>query len=543
MKPFQRMTRQLCIAVSFLVVSLMVASAVAVMPVHAAESTDAAAKGSVVTDQQVKKTLDEAVTTSTPTVNPQTKTDVPATNLYENSTFHQPPIYIDGKIANTPGTNASIGGQTIDAESGQILSNEFIKPQHADEIIVGGDFDGAVVWMVGVSTDNSTLYVYKVDAMSKEIISQFSAPAVSSASFDPSWSHSETNDGFATTVSWRKTRLAFSTVKGTTTQEISFALLYRITVPVKFVDTAGNEIAKGTTVTGFDGTYVDVDVPQIEGYRLVSVPFMNDEHQYFIDRTQPTIPTKQYEKTVDGPSLKVYEKVLDEKGTISRYMTVFVSQTARANGVPDYTSQPETLSASPYGGNAIAFSAGGYVGSATVTMPKPVGGQLTFVYEPIDSKELTINYLEKGTGKVLYKQYKDTGTGFYDVVSPVLSGYEADTLDVSGVLTKDTTIDVYYLSAEPEEPEESTPPTKTVTTPPTKATTPPTKPVSPTPVPALSASVKTKTVTAKLTPDAEELAATGTETMWGGVLAVAFLAAGMVLVQVRRKSASSKHVA
>lgn len=130
---------------------------------EATTETEEVKAGTVTTPTQVVKAPNAVTTTSDPTIDPQTHTDVPETNTYKDSVFHQAPIYLDGKLANPTGQDATVNGKPQGSTIGGISQSDFITPQHENELINNAWYDGSNAWMVGFSTDNQTTYIYELD--------------------------------------------------------------------------------------------------------------------------------------------------------------------------------------------------------------------------------------------------------------------------------------------------------------------------------------------------------------------------------------------
>lgn len=397
--------------------------------------------GTVTTPTQVVKAPNEVTTTSDPTIDPQTHTDVPETNTYQDSVFHQVPIYLDGKLANPTGQDATVNGQTQGNRIGGISQSDFITPQHENELINNAWYDGSNAWMVGFSTDNQTTYIYELDQQGN-VTNTLTTAGPAATDFDADWSTRV--DGV--NVAWNGDELQMS--RGNDFATMS-GLYYLNDVPVKYVDQAGNELAPETTVSGYDSTYVDASVPTIAGYRLVSVPYQNDNHQFLINGNAEVTPTDDYQAVDMGGGLIKYFKILDDKNTQDVYVSIdYMDNT--------YESAPIVMTADPVGNGLFLIHTMYGDASIVLSAPVPVGNPLTFVYEPIQSYQLMIQYLDANTREPLATTYQATGIGDYEINSPVIAGYTTSASTITGNLLADTLVNVLYAPVVVDDPTPAT---------------------------------------------------------------------------------------
>lgn len=410
---------------------------------EATTETEEVKAGTVTTPTQVVKAPNAVTTTSDPTIDPQTHTDVPETNTYEGSVFHQVPIYLDGKLANPTGQDAIIDGKPQGNDIGGISVSDYIAPQHENEIIKNSWYDGQNAWMIGFSTDNQTAYIYELDQQG-QVVNTVTTLGPDATDFDDTW----TTKTDAATISWED-QLLKMTVNG------NFAttngLTYLENIPVKYVDTAGNQIAPDGSISGYDGTYVDAPVQTIPGYRLVSVPYQNDKHQFLINDNAGSTPSDDLHAVDMGGGLTEYYKVLDAQNTQDVYLVL------NYNGV-DYQTPTFTMAADPNANSLLIINMLGMTATIGISAPTPVGNPLTFVYEPIQSYQLMIQYLDANTREPLATTYQATGIGDYEINSPVIAGYTTSAPTVTGNLLADTLVNVLYS---PVTVDESTTPTAT----------------------------------------------------------------------------------
>lgn len=412
--------------------------------VQAASTNDvtADADGTIVTPTKIVKAPDPADKTNNPTIDPKQHTDAANTNFYSGSTYHQAPIYVDGKLANPMGKNAKVGSQTISSVSGSINENDFIDPQVPGEVINYGYYSGSTAFMVGWSKDNQTAYIHQVDE-SRKLINTVSVPAPGSTEFNANWEY----HAGGMTFSWLGDKIQLSYNRGSSQFSSTAGSLEFLTgVPAKFVDAKGNELAPSQTISGHSGTYVEVDYPTISGYRIIRVPYMNNEHKFLINNTTATTPSDKWTSSQINRYTTLYQKVIDTNNTRQMYMVFDYSKITGAGMSGTKKSDVVTVKATQGGMIAADFTSGIAQAYSTASMPTPVGNPLVFVYEPITEYHLTINYLEQGTDKVMADPYKADGAGTYEIDSPVISGYNADKPTVKGVLNADSTISVYYSS-------------------------------------------------------------------------------------------------
>ncbi|KRN21368.1 KxYKxGKxW signal domain protein [Secundilactobacillus similis DSM 23365 = JCM 2765] len=423
---------------------------------EATTETEEVKAGTVTTPTQVVKAPNAVTTTSDPTIDPQTHTDVPETNTYKDSVFHQAPIYLDGKLANPTGQDATVNGKPQGSTIGGISQSDFITPQHENELINNAWYDGSNAWMVGFSTDNQTTYIYELDQQGN-VTNTLTTVGPAAADFDADWSTRV--DGV--NVAWDGDVLQLSLGRDFTTTS---GIAYISDIPVKYVDRAGKELAPESTVSGYDGTYVDAPVPTIAGYRLVSVPYQNQKHQFLINGKAEVTPTDDYQVVDMGGGITKYFKVLDNKNTQDVYVTFdYIDNT--------YPSESIIMTADPVA-NGI-FPIHTFYGDLTITLsaPTPIGNPLTFVYEPIQSYQLMIQYLDANTREPLATTYQATGIGDYEINSPVIAGYTTSASTVTGNLLADTLVNVLYSPVVVDEPTTSgatgdnEPGSPTVTTP------------------------------------------------------------------------------
>lgn len=366
--------------------------------------------GDVVTPTEVKKAPDPVDTTSKPTVEPEKRSDVPQTNTYPGTVFHQVPVYVGGQLANPPGKDAIINGTGVSNKIGQLQAADLIQPQHEKEIMSGGYYDGQTAWQAGFRTDNQLMYLYEVDKAGKIIQTQ-EIPTPDSSQFDANWKY--TKNG--TDLFWKYGSLQIVTKTGA--QNIQ-PLQYIQNIPVKYVDPMGNEIAPQAKVSGYVGTYIDAPYPQIPGYRLIRVPFQNNDHQFLINNVTATTPTTEFKLEQVNTYVDKYFKVLDTQNTQLVYVVV---KYPPAYGGGTETSQTVEMKADPYGFFGFGFNRAW----VTASMPMPVGNPLIFTYEPIASYKLQINYLNKETGAAMAVPYQADGAGTYEIISPVFMGLPA----------------------------------------------------------------------------------------------------------------------
>ncbi|WP_235803179.1 MucBP domain-containing protein [Lentilactobacillus sunkii] len=398
------------------------------------------ADGTIITPTKIVKAPDPADKTNNPTIDPKQHTDAADTNFYQGSRFHQAPVYIDGKLANPMGKNAVVGGQTISDVQGTINENDYIDPPIENEVINYGYYSGSNAWMIGWTEDNKTAYIHKVNEAGT-LLETIKVPAPGSPDFNANW----TTGGDGLTFSWLGDKIHISFDRGSLRSSSTAGSLEFLTgIPVKFVDARGNELAPTQTVSGHSGTFVNVDYPTISGYRLVRVPYMNNAHKFLINNTTATKPSTDWFSSQINQYVTLYQKIIDDNNTRQMYMVFDYSKVTGAGFSGTETSKTVTVKATQGGAIAAAFSNGIVRATSTASMPTPVGNPLTFVYEPITEYHLTINYLEKGTDKVMADPYKASGAGTYEIESPVISGYTADKATVKGVLGSDSTINVYY---------------------------------------------------------------------------------------------------
>ena len=396
-------------------------------------------KGSVVSEINVKQAPSQTAPSEDPTIDPVTHSDTVKTNSYINTTYYtQPPYYLNGELQNGEGTTPSDPSMDDAATYGALRHGQLIDAQHDGETIIGGWWDGTSAWIHGINEDTKTIYLYRLDGTGK-ILETTTTESPDNANFDSAWTLvKQYSDTYSSTFTWNNGQLQIYVVGiGTASAYVSARDIHATygTIPVDYVDTEGNKIADSDEVTGILDTYVTVKPKEIPGYRLVQVPYENDDQQFLINGQVETTPTDDFEGW-DSGIVTYYYKVIDNKNTQERYLVL------HWEGV-DYTSSIITSTADPEG---VDVFTGGELEDSMQSWdkPTPVGSPLKFVYAPIQLSDLTIKYVEKGTGKVLYKQYDANGAGSYDVVSPVLEGYTADKPEVKGSLTKDTTITVTY---------------------------------------------------------------------------------------------------
>ncbi len=385
--------------------------------------------GDVVTPTEVKKAPDPVDTTSKPTVEPEKRSDVPQTNTYPGTIFHQVPVYVGGQLANPPGKDAIINGTGVSNKIGQLQAADLIQPQHEKEIMSGGYYDGQTAWQAGFRTDNQLMYLYEVDKTGKIVQTQ-EIPTPDSSQFDANWKY--TKNG--TDLFWEYGSLQIVTKTGA--QNIR-PLQYIQNIPVKYVDPMGNEIAPQAKVSGYVGTYIDAPYPQIPGYRLIRVPFQNNDHQFLINNVTATTPTTEFKLEQVNTYVDKYFKVLDSQNTQLVYVVV---KYPPAYGGGTETSRTVEMKADPYGFFGFGFNRAW----VTASMPMPVGNPLIFTYESIASYKLQINYLNKETGVAMAVPYQADGAGTYEIISPVFYGFTSSLNDVQGVLQRDTIVNVTY---------------------------------------------------------------------------------------------------
>lgn len=438
----------------------------------------------------VKKALDAVKKTSAPTVDAKTNgKTAPLTNFYKSSTYwRQAPLYYNGTLGNPEGTDLVVEGRSIANEYGGIVATQKIRPQHADETILEGDYDGVSAWMFGYSGSEKVYYLYQLDSTGK-LVNVFETPAPQSTQFDATWTKTvDYGGGKVVKFYWYNNYLEMDI---TTPNEPGYigtiAGPQTISVPVKYVDTLGNEIAPEGKASGYRNNFVDIDVPEIDGYRLVKVPYENADHQYYLSGQAETTPTTGYRQNVISSGRSTFVKVLDKENTLSIYFQVQYS-----DGTVK-TTNPITMSADPYGYEVFT---GGALGTnwQLQARPAPIGNPFEFVYEPVDSHKLTVKYVDKTTGKELCAAYTDTGTGSYDITTPSFANYTTDTNEVKGVLTKDTTVTVEYTPTKKPATNVKTPPVVKKPTPNNKPSTD--KPKTTTPK---TTTPQTKTTTPKTT--------------------------------------------
>lgn len=394
---------------------------------------ETATPGTVTTPTQVVKAPNKVTTTSAPTIEPQTHTDVPETNAYEDTVFHQVPIYLNDQLANPVGQDAQVNGKPQGNLMGGISVSDFIAPQHANEIINGAWYDGTNAWMVGFSTDNQTTYVYELDKTG-QVVNTVTTPGPDAADFDATW----TSQTDAAKLSWEDSLLKISVDSSFMTTP---GLMYLADIPVKYVDPAGNELAPEGKVSGYSETYVDAPYPTIAGYRLVSVPYQNDQHQFLINNQPSAEVTADYQAMDLGGGITEYYKILDAQNTQEIYLSVDYIGTITK-------TEPVIVKADPAAATLFSFLIAMYQVSGTVTVsaPTPVGNPLTFVYEPIQSYQLTVEYVDANTNAPLTTAYQATGIGDYEIESPVIAGYSASMSTVKGNLLADTVVKVLYTA-------------------------------------------------------------------------------------------------
>lgn len=243
--------------------------------------------GTIITPTHVVKAPDPADRTDNPTIDPKEHSDIPVTNFYEGSTvFHQLPIYVNGTLANPMGQDARVGFSTISNQEGSINPNDYITPPVKDETINWGYYLDGSVLMVGWSHDNTKMYIHQVDGAGK-LTNTEEVPGPKSPNFNPNWS--ETIQGM--TLYWENGLLQMDWGSYYLNGSSSAAPLnYLSGIPARFVDANGNELAPQQIISGYSGTFVDVKYPEIEGYRLIRVPYMNADHQFLINNITKTAP-------------------------------------------------------------------------------------------------------------------------------------------------------------------------------------------------------------------------------------------------------------
>ncbi|MEE8825665.1 hypothetical protein LASUN_23700 [Lentilactobacillus sunkii] len=439
--------------------------------------------GDQVKDINVVKAVDPADKTENPTINPKEHTDETDTNYYPGTKIKQAPIYVDGKLANPPGKDAISNGDKIGSDDGPINRSEWMKPVHENEVINHGFYNGTNLFMTGWADDNSSIYLYTYDK-NKQLIKTERFEGPNSAKFDSNWSFTDKNRDLK--VFWQYGYLQMQVVSSSRVAFVS-APQYIDKIPVKFVDKFGNAIAKENTTGGYANTFVNIDVPHIDGYRLIQVPYMNNDHKFLITNQEKTVPTTEWSYTQQTNSTGRGQRVIDERNTQEVYLTF-----------GNEKSKIFTLKAIPNAFLGQSFKRGWIM----VDMPQPVGNPLTFVYEPIAEYKLAVNYLEEGTGRVMHVPYTASGAGTYEISSPEFYNYTASVGTAKGILSKDTTIDVYYKlkEGEPAKPNKPIIPVKPIIVipvipqTPVKPTNPtvPDPPVAPaTPTPIVSVTAKT----------------------------------------------------
>lgn len=402
-----------------------------------ATQTEEVTAGTVTTPTQVVKAPNQVTTTSDPTIDPQTHTDVPETNTYQDSIFHQVPIYLDGELANPTGQDAIIDGKPEGNDIGGISVSDYIAPQHENEIIKNSWYDGKNAWMVGFSTDNQTAYVYELDQQG-QIINTLTTLGPDATDFDNTW----TTKADDATISWEDQLLKLTVAGNFATTN---GLTYLENIPVKYVDTAGNQIAPDGSISGYDGTYVDAPVQTIPGYRLVSVPYQNEKHQFLINDNAGSTPSDDFHVVDLGGGLTEYYKVLDVQNTQDIYLVLNYA------GV-DYQTPTFTMAADPNANSLLIVKMAGMTATIGISSPTPIGDPLTFVYEPIQSYQLMIQYLDADTHEPLATTYQATGIGDYEIKSPVIAGYTVSASTITGNLLADTLVNVFYSPVVVDEP-------------------------------------------------------------------------------------------
>ncbi|WP_225430610.1 MucBP domain-containing protein [Lentilactobacillus buchneri] len=359
---------------------------------------DAVPDGTIVTPMKVVKAPDPADKTDNPTIDPKEHSDIPVTNFYKGSVFHQAPVYVSGKLANPMGTNAKVGSQTISDTQGTINSNDYIQAPNPDETINYAYYTGSNAWMIGWAKDNSRFYLHNVDSDGK-LTNTIEVPGPTASDFNPNWTYNAGNVQF----SWQNGHIELDLQNNDLYASSSAnPLNYLNNVPAKFVDAKGNELAPTQNISGYSGTFVDVNYPTIPGYRLVRVPYMNNAHQFLINNITATTPGDwQFEQS--NRYVTIARKVIDDQNTQQMYMIFDYSK------IPDFSftgkaqSKTVTVKATPGGFIAADFSYGMIRTYATASMPLPVGNPLTFVYEPITEYHLTINSLSTTSKRPLTK--------------------------------------------------------------------------------------------------------------------------------------------
>lgn len=348
--------------------------------------TPGAKDGDIVVPKEVKKAPDPVNTTNQPTVNPDTRTDVPETNTYPNSIFHQVPVYVGGKLVNPPKQNAVIAGTVISADIGMISPRDYIDPQHDNEVITMGYYHGSSAWMTGLTTDNQTLYLYRTDSQGK-IIDTKEVATPNSPDFDPNWGYRADGISFY----WKYGAFQMERQDGASSVP---PLQYVKDIPVKYVDTFGNEIATTESVSGYMNTYVDAPVKEIPGYRLIKVPFQNSEHKFLINNLSETTPSSEWKVERQSNYVEKHYRILDNQNTQEIYLIFYYPANAVPFTGPKKVSPTYVVKAAPFGSLGFDFSQSLVRAYATTEMPTPVGNPLIFTYEPIKTYHLTINYLK-----------------------------------------------------------------------------------------------------------------------------------------------------
>lgn len=380
--------------------------------------------GDQVKDVNVIKKVDPVDKTENPTINPKKHTDEIDTNYFPGTKIKQSPIFVDGQLANPPGKDAVSKGHKIGNEDGPINRSDWIEPPHENEVIRSGFYNGTNTFMTGWADDNKTLYLYTFDK-NKQLTKTEKFEGPNSPTFDINWTYTDRQRDVK--LYWKYGLLQMEVLSSS---RIAFASgpHYIDNIPVKYVDQHGNEISQESKVGGYANTFVNVEVPHIEGYRLIQVPYMNDEHKFLITNQEKTTPTEwTYEQQTNVSGIG--SRIIDDRNTQEVYLTYKNEKT------PVFT-----LKATPNAFIGQSFQKGWVL----VGMPQPVGNPLIFVYEPISEYKLAINYLESGTGKVMHVPYTAIGAGTYEIGSPEFYNYLTDTELVKGVLNKDATINVYY---------------------------------------------------------------------------------------------------
>ena len=381
--------------------------------------------GDQVKDIDVIKTVDPVDKTENPTINPKEHTDETDTNYYPGTKIKQSPIYVDGKLGNPPGKDAVSKGDKIGNDNGPINRSQWMEPSHENEVINSGFYNGTNLFMTGWADNNSSLYLYTYDK-NKQLIKTERFEGPNSAKFDPNWTFTDKTRDLK--AFWKYGYLQMEVISSNRVAFVS-APQYIDKIPVKFVDKFGSSIAPETTTGGYADTFVTVEVPHIDGYRLIQVPYMNNDHKFLITNQEKTEPSTEWTYVQQTSVSGMGRRIVDDRNTQEVYLTY-----------RDEKSKTYTVKATPNAFIGQSFK-GGWV---LVGMPQPVGNPLTFVYEPIAEYKLAVNYLEDGTGKVMHTPYIANGAGTYEINSPEFYNYIASIDTAKGVLSKDTTINVYY---------------------------------------------------------------------------------------------------